>query len=75
MTPGQERKPEEAMENYIVRIYRRDAADPHKVCGVFQSVERQTENTFNDLSSLMSLLATPDVEPVDGEAETLATSE
>jgi hypothetical protein len=46
------------MENYIVRIYRRDATDPHKVAGVFESVEQATENTFTNLKSLVSLLAT-----------------
>jgi hypothetical protein len=65
---------EEAMENYIVRIYRRDAADPHKVSGVFESVERETESTFNNLSSLVSMLATRDVEIEPEEAETLLTS-
>jgi hypothetical protein len=46
------------MENYIVRIYRRDATDPHKVAGVFESVEQETENTFTNLKSLISMLAT-----------------
>ena len=46
------------MENYIVRIYRRDAADPNKVAGVFESVEQETENSFTNLNSLVSLLAT-----------------
>jgi len=57
------------MENYIVRIYRRDATDPHKVAGVFESVEQETENTFNHLNSLVSLLATDcaDDEPADDE--------
>jgi len=50
------------MENYIVRIYRRDAADPLKVAGVFESVEQETENTFTNLNSLVSLLAS------DGDA-------
>jgi len=50
------------MENYIVRIYRRDASDPHKVAGVFESVEQETENTFTNLNSLVSLLAS------DGDA-------
>ena len=45
------------MENYIVRIYRRDAADPSKIAGVFESVEQETENTFTSLKSLFSLLA------------------
>lgn len=45
------------MENYIVRIYRRDAADPNKVAGIFESVEQQTEKSFTSLNSLLSLLA------------------
>jgi hypothetical protein len=52
------------MENYIVRIYRRDATDPNKVAGVFESVEQETENTFSSLSSLISLLAK---QPADNE--------
>ena len=46
------------MENYIVRIYRRDATDPRKVAGVFESVEQETEKSFTHLNSLVSLLAT-----------------
>lgn len=45
------------MENYIVRIYRRDASDPNKVAGVFESVEQETENTFTSLKALFSLLS------------------
>jgi hypothetical protein len=45
------------MENYIVRIYRRDAVDPGKIAGVFESVEQETEKNFTSLDSLMSLLA------------------
>ena len=44
------------MENYIVRIYRRDAADPDKLTGVFESVERQTSDTFTSLTDLIDLL-------------------
>jgi hypothetical protein len=71
---SQAKKTGGGMENYIVRIYRRDDADPNKVCGIFESVEHQTESTFNNLSSLISLLATRDVEPQAGDSETLATS-
>ncbi len=55
------------MENYIVRIYRRDSADPTKVAGVFESVEQETENTFTNLNSLVELLATdcPDRDPIE----------
>ena len=50
------------MENYVVRIYRRDATDPHKVVGIFESVERETEDTFTHLKTLVSLLATKGTE-------------
>lgn len=54
------------MENYIVRIYRRDSTDPSKIAGVFESVEQETENTFTSLNSLMSLLTSepPAQDPV-----------
>lgn len=58
------------MENYIVRIYRRDAADPSKIAGVFESVEQETENTFSNLGSLMSLLA---CEPVSQDLASART--
>ena len=58
------------MENYIVRIYRRDASDPHKVAGVFESVERETEDTFTHLASLVSLLATDCARPEKRANET-----
>lgn len=45
------------MENYIVRIYRRDETDPDKLAGVFESVENETRNTFTSLNSLIDLLA------------------
>ena len=62
------------MENYIVRIYRRDGTDPNMVAGVFESVEGETEVPFTRLESLISLLATPnDDQPLD--AETVMTGE
>jgi hypothetical protein len=61
------------MENYIVRIYRRDAIDPHKVAGVFESVEQNTENTFTDLESLVALLATEDAVDESGDEVSLTT--
>ena len=44
------------MENYIVRIYRRDEHDPCKVTGVLESVEQETRQTFFTLNTLGSLL-------------------
>ena len=46
------------MENYIVRIYRRDQTDPDKVAGTFESVENETRNGFTSLGSLIDLLTT-----------------
>lgn len=45
------------MENYIVRIYRRDGVDPNKVVGVCESVEQETRDTFHTLGRLMSLIS------------------
>jgi len=61
------------MENYIVRIYRRDRADPSKLTGVCESVEQETRTTFNTLGKLMSLISPMRVVPgekiaVDGSA-------
>ncbi len=45
------------MENYIVRIYRRDSIDPDKVAGVFESVENETSSAFTSLSNIVELLS------------------
>lgn len=44
------------MENYIVRIYRRDEKDRNSVTGVVESVERDTRHTFHTLNNLRSFL-------------------
>ena len=44
------------MENYIVRIYRRDKKDRTKVTGIVESVERDTRHTFHTFNSLRSVL-------------------
>ncbi len=56
------------MENYIVRVYRRDAADPNKLVGVCESVEKETRDVFHTLGTLMSLISPARVAP-DGNAE------
>ena len=45
------------MENYIVRIYRRDEDDPHGVTGLVEFVETGEKRTFSRLSELATLLA------------------
>jgi hypothetical protein len=44
------------MDNYIVRIYRRDADDPAKAVGVVEYVETGTRRSFADIDELLSLL-------------------
>jgi len=45
------------MENYIVRIYRRDNTDPDRVNGVLESVEQETRQSFTSLNALSNMLA------------------
>jgi hypothetical protein len=45
------------MENYIVRIYRRDSDDPSKLTGICESVEKETRDSFNTLGKLVSLIS------------------
>jgi hypothetical protein len=45
------------MENYIVRIYRRDSVDPNKLTGICESVEKETRDSFNTLGKLVSLIS------------------
>ena len=45
------------MENYIVRVYRRDSSDPDKLTGVCESVEQETQDTFHSIGKLMSLIS------------------
>jgi hypothetical protein len=45
-----------ALENYIIRIYRRDASDPERLSGLLESVERETRYSFQSLKELRDLL-------------------
>ena len=44
------------MENYIIRIYRRDHSNPERLTGLLESVERQTRHPFHTLNDLCALL-------------------
>ena len=46
------------MENYIIRIYRRDHSDPERLTGILESVERETQYPFHTLKELCALLVT-----------------
>jgi hypothetical protein len=45
------------VENYIVRIYRRDHGDPERLTGLLESVEEGTRHPFHTLNELCALLA------------------
>jgi len=69
------------MENYIVRIYRRDNTDPDQVNGVLESVEQETRQPFFSLNALSSMLAdrpevlkTESISPDNNTQPTLAVA-
>jgi hypothetical protein len=45
------------MENYILRIYRRDECQPGSVIGLVEVVETGEKQSFKTLTELMSILA------------------
>jgi hypothetical protein len=47
------------VESYIVRIYRRDVADPERLIGVVEHPERGTRERFHDAAGLLHILLTP----------------
>jgi len=44
------------MENYIVRIYRRDSADSEQIAGIVESVERNENIMFKSIEELMHIM-------------------
>ncbi len=44
------------MENYIVRIYRRDEKDPQKIVGVMEEVGVKGKKPFKSFDELSSML-------------------
>lgn len=45
------------MENYIVRIYRRDHRNSKKITGLVESVEADVKKAFTDFDQLREILA------------------
>jgi len=45
------------MENYIIRIYRRDRRNPRKIIGIVESVEADMKRPFTDLDQLREIIA------------------
>jgi hypothetical protein len=44
------------MDNYIVRIYRRDLRHPERLVGVVESVERESQQRFHTAHELLAIL-------------------
>ena len=47
------------MENYIVRIYRRDSDQPDSIVGLVESVETGEIQSFHSVSELTEIIAAP----------------
>lgn len=56
---------EAPMENYIVRIYRRDEKDPQKIVGVMEEVGVKGKKPFKSFDELSSMLVFPARERTD----------
>ena len=54
------------MENYIVRIYRRDPNDTEKVKGSLESIENETQQPFESWRDLRAALASAGGDVVRG---------
>ncbi len=44
------------MDNYIIRIYRRDPSDPRKIVGIAESVESDEKRNFTDFDQLQEFI-------------------
>lgn len=51
-----------ALDNYIVRIYRRDGGDPRKVAGIVEEVGVKENQVFHNLDELWDILASQKID-------------
>jgi uncharacterized OB-fold protein len=58
MLSASELKKEGTVESYVVRIYRRYAAEPERVIGLVEHPEQGTVERFNDAAELLNILLT-----------------
>jgi len=47
------------LENYIVRIYRRDQDRPDEIAGLVELVEAQKKQSFKNMDELSQILCIP----------------
>lgn len=57
------------MQNYVLRIYRRDALHPGRVVGIVENVDSGESTAFQDIAELMRILGGDDAELVASTAE------
>jgi hypothetical protein len=50
---------EEQMENYIVRLYRRDSTNPEKLVGLIETVGLDKTRSFHTVNELVAILSEP----------------
>ena len=60
------------MENYIVRIYRRDKNAPCKLTGVVEDVRTEDKKAFRNLDELWEILNPPEGGDVQGGKDRVA---
>lgn len=48
------------MENYIVRIYRRDHDKPVEIAGIVELVEAEKKQSFKNMDELSQILCSPE---------------
>ena len=48
------------MENYIVRIYRRDKDSPSEIAGLVELVEAKKKHPFKNIDELSYILCSPE---------------
>ena len=48
------------MENYIVRIYRRDQDRPDEIAGLVELVEAEKKQAFKNIDELSQILCSPE---------------
>lgn len=57
------------MENYIVRIYRRDANDPGKIVGIIEEVGGSEKRVFKNFDELWLTLVFPNMDLPKGQED------
>jgi hypothetical protein len=48
------------LENYIVRIYRRDSDKPVEIAGIVEYVEAERKQAFKNMDELSQILCRPE---------------